>query len=280
MNRRYWANSLVVPLYRDKIFQTPYNTTDPKFTKKGWFLKNKMWAPWFLNLRLLGEFPHLFVGVCRAMADLVMTHVNDIDVLIGVEMAGIPLVGGTVQALMDHYVTPVRFGYTRPLPEKVRTPKEALDMLGKMTPEVAGFGQKSYVEGVLRDKDRVAIFDDMSTGLASKIIARSIVLWEAEQRGVKIGECRKVLYFLNRNTENRVAGVAFQNDIEELHPTALDVDYVLDFDVDCLPQLETVMHASEYALIRDYQNDPTQFQDTDVQNDVLAQVAKDLGLTN
>jgi len=277
MNKDFWAHSLLPDLYRERLLQTPWNTTDSEFSRKGWTLKNGLWAPWFINLRLFGNSPQVFAKVCRAMADLVRDHLNDIDILIGVEMAGIPLVGGTVQALMDHYVEPVRFGYTRPLPKKVRTPGEAIVELSKLTKDVAGYGQKSYVEGVLREGDRVAIFDDMSTGLASKIISRSIVLWEARQKAVNLGGCQKILYFLNRDAENKKTGIKFQNAMEELCPAVLDVDYVIEFD-EHLPLLKKVMRDSEYTLLRDYQKDPGYFQNEATQKEILAQVAKDLEL--
>lgn len=267
-----WAYRLFVPLYRHKYTQTLWNTDEPDKQAEGWTLKSKMWAPWFFNMRPLGNSPELFYNSCRAMAGMVSVH-EDVDVMVSVEMAGINLSGGMAVASIFHNNIEHRIGYTRPLPEKVRTPIEAMKLLQSLESGVADYGQKEFVEARLYDGDRVAIFDDMATNLGSKIIARQIVLWTAKQKGIKV-ECNKIFYLLNRDRGNRQLGLGFVNEQElGLYPASLDVNYVIEFD-DHLPSLQLIMKPEEYEVILNFQKNPKEFQDKDVQKDVLALAAK------
>lgn len=266
-----WAEKLFVPLYQERYTQTLWNTDDPDKQQNGWVLKSGVWAPWFFNMRPVGSSAELFYGCCAAMASLILAH--DIDMLIAVEMAGINLSGGMAVASYLNEKTERPIGYTRPLPKKVRTPVEAMQLLQSIEADVASYGQKEFVEGRLYNGQRIAIFDDMSTNLGSKIIARLIVLWMAKQKGISV-ECNKIFYILNRSKGNRQAGLDFANEPEQgLYPAPLDVSYIIEFD-DHLPDLQSSMKGPEFDVISQFQKNPGHFQDQDVQKDVLAQVAK------
>ncbi|MDP2830505.1 MAG: hypothetical protein Q8O21_00380, partial [bacterium] len=220
----------------------------------------------FFNMRPVGGSPELFFNICKAMADMIAEY-DDADLLIGVEMAALTLVGGTSVALRLKSLWQ-RIGYTRPLPKKARTPKEALEILKSIKSGVANYGQKDFVEARMRNGDKIAIFDDMATDLGSKIIARLIVLWQAEQRGISV-ECDKVFYLLNRNRNNREKGVRFADEPEQgLYPASLQVDYIIEFD-DCFPALKKVMKPEEYKMIEDFQKDASRFQDSYTQREAL-----------
>lgn len=267
-----WARYLFPPLYREKFTQTLWNTDDPVKQLNGWTLKNDLWAPWFYNMRPLGDSPKLFCDCCVAMSELISLH-DEVDVLIAVEMAGINSSGGV--AVASKLMTGVdrRIGYTRPLPKKTRTPGETAQLLKSMKSEVTNYSQKEFVEARLRNGDRVAIYDDMSTNIGSKIIARTIVLWHAAQKGISV-ECNDVFYLLNRGAGNKQAGLDFANEKnEDLYPAPLDVNYVIEFN-EHLPMLEKDMHPDEYRVISDFQKNPQQFMDEDVQKEVLVSAAK------
>jgi len=255
MDKEFWTRVLVRPMYRNQIIQTIRNTPDPKRRAEGWILKNGLWSPWFLNLRLIGNYPDLFNKVCSAMADMMNGHRN-IDILVGVEMAGVPIVGG-LSTTMFNSGNPMRFGYTRPLPEKVRTVEAALSLLNTISGEVASYGQKSLVEIVLQNGDNVAILDDMATSLESKLIARELLLWEARQKKVEV-RCESAFYLLNRN--EAIMAVAGK--------ISLEIDYVVEFNHG-LRHLEGEMSHSEFGIISAYQEDPGQFQDKAVQEEVI-----------
>ena len=271
-SRDEWAIRLMVPLYEERYTQTLWNTDDPDKREKGWTLKGGLWSPWFFNMRPVGDSPRLFCDICRAMAEMLLNHEN-IDLLIGVEMAGVPLVGASAIIALLKKGRGQRFGYTRPLPEKVRKPLEALRLLREIDSNVADYGQKEFVEARMKDGDRVAICDDVATDLGSKLIARLITLWEAERKGINIS-CDKIFYLLNRGKGNRLKAKDFVNEPEkELHPAELSLDYIIEFD-DHLLALEKSMCPEEYEVITTFQKDPKHFQDKDVQKTVLEMAAK------
>lgn len=124
---------LMTKLYKELYMQTLWNTTDLKKKREGWELKgNKVWAPWFFNMRPVGSSPRLFHHCNSRMKDLINADTDRPDMLIAVEMAGINSSGGTAicSFLEDGIEMPI--GYTRPLPKKVRTPMEALALLRNM----------------------------------------------------------------------------------------------------------------------------------------------------
>jgi hypothetical protein len=268
-SKEEWAARLIVNLYEGQYLQTIFNAEKEVNQRKGWRLKDASWAPWFFNMRPVGSSPHVFYNICLAMAEMIAEH--NVDQLIGVEMAGIPFAGGINVALKAHHGINQPIGYTRPLPQKVRRPTEAAELLKKMGDDVAGYGQKDFVEARLYNGMSIGILDDMANDLGSKIIARLQVLWQARQRNVAV-KCNKIFYFLNRNKGNCEKGIAFANEKDEgLYPEELDVNYIIEFD-DYLPELKNVMESEEYQLIIDFQKDRAHFQDENVQREVLAMV--------
>lgn len=269
-----WADRLVVPLYQGQYLQTIWNAYNLINRLKGWTLKNNTWAMWFYNMRPFGNSPELFLETCCAMSDLTAEH--DEDVWIGIEMAGVPLVGGTAAISLARNGIPRRFGYTRPLPEKARTPMEALEILRKISAEFTDkYGEKQFVEARLRDGDKIAVFDDMANDLGSKLIGRLITLWHADQLAEPVEvSCRKLFYTLNRNPGNKQKAVDFGNNTESgLYPEPLEAHYIIKIN-DHLHQLETAMRPDEYSVFCDFQKNSGHFQDPDVQKEVLALVAK------
>lgn len=260
---------LMIDLYREKYTQTLWNTDNSDKQQNGWRLKNGMWSPWFFNMRPVGSSPELFYRCCASMAKLISTY--EIDMFIAVEMAGINLSGGIAIASFLNEKIKRPIGYTRPLPKKVRTPVEAMQLLKSIETNVADYSQKEFVEARLYNGQRIAIFDDMSTNLGSKIITRLIVLWVAKQKGISV-ECNKIFYILNRNKGNCQAGLDFAYEPEQgLYPAPLEVNYILEFD-DYLPSLRPFMKEPEYEVISEFQKNPAHFQDKDVQKEVLALV--------
>jgi orotate phosphoribosyltransferase len=266
-SRAEWAEMLIVDLYREQYIQTVWNAYEEKNRQEGWVLKSGIWAPWFFNMRPSGNSPELFTNICQAMADMIVAS-PPVDVLIGVEMAGIHLVGGTSVALFLNHDYSQRIGFTRPLPKKTRKPLETMEYLQELE-EVAGYGEKSFVEARFREGDSVGVYDDMATDIGSKLIARQIILWTSKQKAVGL-KCNRIFYFLNRGIGNKQKGLDFAAESKQgLFPEPLSVDYVVEFDHH-LHLLKQVMKPEEYKIIADFQKDVTQFQDKDVQKEVLA----------
>ena len=179
------------------------------------------------------------------------------DLLIGVEMAGVPLVGAVATTLFN-MGRPQRFGYTRPTPIKGVKPADVPAMLAKIESGGFAYGQKDFVEARMKDGDRIAILDDMATTIGSKIVARALVLWQAKQQGLAV-VCDHVFYFLNRGGDNRAKGRLFANETEPaLSPASLAINYVIEFD-NAFPLLKNVMKPREYESIRTFQDDSKNF---------------------
>jgi len=252
-----WSRKLIVPLYTEGYIETMWNARKSVHKEKGWILKSGLWSMWFFNMRPVGSSEELFHDICTAMAEMIIAN-HEVDMLIGVEMAGISLTGGVSRAMYDMGY-PIKHGYTRPLPKKVRNPMKCLELIKEIDGQVADYSEKEYVEGRLELATNIAILDDIATDLGSKIIARQIVLWQAGLRKIKVN-CSDLLYFLNRTKGNTHKGLDFATEKESAQcPEGLSVDYMVEIS-DCLGWLKKLMRPREYEVFMEYQNNPGQFQ--------------------
>ncbi|MCI4624406.1 MAG: hypothetical protein L3V56_00425 [Candidatus Magnetoovum sp. WYHC-5] len=265
MENEELIKEIITALYEKGHILTLWNTKDKQKQKEGWRLKNGQWSPWFLNLRTIGSSPRLFTKICYVMASMIAQY--DLSLIVGIEMAGVPLVGGISATLHLAFNKMQAIGFTRPLPTKARTPLEALDII-KTSSISNQYGQKNYLEGELYDGATVGIVDDMATDIGSKIIARLLIIEEAKKRGVTI-KCNKVFYLLNRNKENRQRAADFVNEKEKaLYPAAIDLHYLIEFD-DHIHFLKDIMKPEEYEVISEYQKSADKFQKEDVRQKII-----------
>lgn len=263
---------LVGELYKGKYIQTLWNTDDADKRQNGWTLKGGVWSPWFFNMRPIGGSPRLFRRICLLMGEMIFYGCAEykINHLIGVEMAGIPLASAAWMHCIKGGIYP-KLGYTRPLPEKTRTLEETyLKYSEWKKSDPTGYGQKSWVEGRISDGDYMAIVDDMSSDLGSKLIARFMVLEEAKKLSCKVG-CDHIFYFLNRNKDTPKKAMEFFAAEPQYYPHMLYVHYFLEFS-DHLDALASEMREAEFRVISDYQENPGIFQDANVQKEVLSMI--------
>lgn len=279
LNSEYHGSRLIIPLYLGKFLQTCWNAKNIYNSLNGWTLVSGLWAMWYLNLRRLASGdPDLYIAVINAMTELVFDH-PEVECLIGIEMAGIPFSSAVPPLLRQRYGRSIKSGYTRPFKQKARKPEEIIKILDEHGSDLLSYGEKDYVEADFEPGERIALIDDMATTLGSKIIRRSVVLWEAEKRGIDV-TCNDILYFLDRGNNNKQQGLDFaEKGALELKPAPLNVDYVININ-EHLPLLKKVMRPAEYATFSAFQKNPGQFQDESAQKEVLAQVAKDLKLAS
>ncbi|MFH0955665.1 MAG: hypothetical protein V1801_00390 [Candidatus Falkowbacteria bacterium] len=274
-SKEEWTERLIMPLYQNQFIQTLWNAAKEKNRNEGWILVSGAWAPWYFNIRPVGDAPELFHDICQAMAEMIMGY-DDVDLLIGVEMAGVPLVGAVATTLFNMGRLQ-RFGYTRPTPAKGLTQDGVAKLLKSIDAGVSSYGEKDFVEARMKDGDRIGIIDDMATNLGSKIVARALILWQAKQFGLTVN-CGRVFYFLNRGQDNREKGLNFAVESElALYPAKLFVDYVIEFN-DAMPFLKKAMKSGEYDLITSYQANPGQFQgyENSLRDKAIAMAAKGL----
>lgn len=97
-------------------------------------------SPIYVDLRALPSYPQSFDTVMNALAEVVKKI--DIDVIAGMETAGIPI------------ATAVAMKLKKPMVYVRKKPKD--------------YGTKSRVEGVIREGDKVVLIDDLMTRGTSK----------------------------------------------------------------------------------------------------------------
>ncbi|MFH1325257.1 MAG: hypothetical protein ABIH49_00605 [archaeon] len=261
------AKSVVTELYREGFIQTLYNTESEKHQGEGWTLKSGIWSPWFLNLRPLGDSPQLANYISSAMNRMIRGNVPGLTKMVGIEMAGVPLVAsiGTVTGYGCEFIP---YAYTRPFPggEKPRTPEEAVEILSRMGAPNYKYGQKELVEGSLREGDVLCITDDMVTNFGSKLIARHILEHEIQRRGIYLENVKidDVAVVLDRE----------QGGAEEAKKYGMRLHSLVKFKTQGLEYLEEAMHPGEFVLIADYQQNPERYQNRDMQKEVLEMAAK------
>lgn len=106
-------------------------------------LKSGMKSLYYIQLRHLTSYPDLLLKVGKLLGELIKENIPDVDKLVGVAYAGIPLVIATSIA------TGIPACYTRK--------------------EVKEYGISNLIEGELRDGENVVVVDDLITDGQSKI---------------------------------------------------------------------------------------------------------------
>lgn len=236
---------IATTLYTRGLIQTVFNTKNEEHKQNGWELKDGSWSPYFVNLRLVGNYPDLIYDIGLAMGYMRYHEMPEVDKIVGVEMAGIPIAVAS-SVLSNNSGVDFPFLYTRPLPAKVRKPEEAAELLARV--KAGEYGQKSFLEGVLEEGDNLAIWDDLVTSLGSKLIARQIVEYEAEQRGVSV-TCNHIGVVLDRE----------QGAQEAAEKAGMQLHALFGFS-QALEWLKEKMHPYEHEVISEYLRDPSQFQ--------------------
>lgn len=252
VERQERAKEILLDLYSYGFIETIFNTPSEKH-KEGWTLKNGLWSPWYLNLRPLGSCPELVHDIAYVMNHLVRDSVPGLDQIMGIEMAGIPLVSAIAIANGPGCQL-IPYSYTRPLPgeKKPRTPDEAKKILEEMNIEF-GYGGKELVEGRFEDGQRICIVDDMVTDLGSKLIARRLLEYELKGRGVKNISIDHVAVVLDRE----------QGGEEEARKYNMNLHSLIKFKTFGLNWLRDTMTPQEHSLISSYQENPKLYQGTD-----------------
>ena len=149
----------------------------------------------------------------------------------------------------------------------MRTPEEAERVLSEFRGDVHTFGGKELVEGRFYDGDVLCITDDMVTDFGSKLIARRILEYEMERRGVGDVKMKHVAVVLDRE----------QGAEDEARNQGMQLHSLIKFKSQGLGWLESIMKPEEYQLIHGYQEDPSSYQDEDVREGAIREANRIMG---
>lgn len=244
------AKPILLDMHREGYVETIFNATNQQKRREGWVLKNKLWSPWFFNMRPVGGSPELVHSIACAMNYLVRDRIPRLDRLVGIEMAGVPLVSvvGTVQGRGCLYIP---YAYTRPLPggEKPRTPEKARELLANFK-EGFEYGEKELVEGRIAEGETLCLVDDMVTDFGSKLIAKQIVEYDLARRGIQNVTMQDAAVVLDRE----------QGGEKQAREAGMNLYSLIKFRSQGLGWLRDVMQPAEHDLISQYQDNPQRYQ--------------------
>ena len=236
------ARGILLDTYKEGFFETIFNTTDESKVG-GWTLKSGRKSPVYFNLRPIASSPELVRKISHAMNLMIQEEVPGLDQLVGIEMAGVPLVAAIATAEgEDCRLMPYTF--TRPIPgnRKPRTPEAAVEMVAELKKDPFVYGGKELVEGRFKDGQVLCITDDMVTNFGSKAIARTLIEYELGRRGVTGYDLSHVAVVLDREE-----GAAAQAQEYGMHLHAL-----IPLKTKGLDWLSDVMVPEEHAMLVQY----------------------------
>ncbi|EET90456.1 MAG: hypothetical protein LVQ97_03020 [Candidatus Micrarchaeales archaeon] len=217
----------------------------------GWKLASGAWSPFYINLRQITSFPRLYSKVIDAFC--MMLDKNGISIsehkAVGIAMGGIALANGVS----------LRFGmpslYTRKLPEGVSTKEE----IGSY---ISSHGQHALVEGVLKNNDRLMLFDDVVTSMESKVMAINQISMEVEKRRLSGIAVEAVYVVVDRGFGK-----------EKAKALGLELHSILTLE-EIVNLLGDALAPKERDVMLDYLKDAKAFQDAGMQNE-LRRAAKE-----
>lgn len=238
------ASEILKLLYEARMIRTFYRDRP-----EGWTLMSGIYSPLYIQLRPLLSYPDVFRRVCEAMCHLIKNEVPQISKLVGIAMAGVPLVAGMAVA----GGMPATF--TRKM-EKVKSVDDFRTI-------IQSYGEHALIEGEIDDNDNLALVDDLVTKFDSKLIALEQVKSELARRGSKGVQCNTVVVVLDRE----------QGGAQSAQANGLNLISLIKFKSDGLGRLKSYMHENEWEVISDYLDSPDRYQIPERQKE-LAELAK------
>ncbi|TFF96898.1 hypothetical protein EU546_00380 [Candidatus Thorarchaeota archaeon] len=211
-----------------EIYQKRMILTSVRDRPEGWTLHSGKWSPFYIQLRNLCSFPSTLKKVGVALSEVIREEAPDVNRLVGVAFAGVPIATATslasgIPALHTRKILGVR--------------SEA-----QLKEAIAKYGQHSLVEGEIEDGDVLCLVDDLVTGMESKVVARSQVMAELEKRGVRNCTCDHIAVVLDRH----------QGAQERAKKLGIRLHCLIDLVEEGLPLIKSEMSQEEYSVVLDY----------------------------
>lgn len=230
------GKEIIRALYKQGMIKTWFRDNP-----HGWTLVSDLWSPLYIQLRPLSSYPELLKKVGHALGRLINEECRDVNRIIGVATAGIPI--ATAISLEAN----IPSCFTRKL-EGVRS----LDDFNRFVKE---YGEHSMVEGILKAGDTVGIVDDLVTKFDSKVLALKQLEFELKMRELQDVTCSDVIVVLDRE----------QGAKEIAKEYGMDLHCLIPFMSKGIAWLKDVFADREYEVIVDYLHDAEKYQDPRVQ---------------
>ncbi|MFH0957648.1 MAG: hypothetical protein V1897_03000 [Pseudomonadota bacterium] len=230
------ARRILRSLYEHKMIRTFYRDK-----ADGWTLVSGLYSPLYIQLRPLLSYPEVFAETCSALARMTRHEAPEINRLVGIAMAGIPIAAGMC--------------YAGNFPGCFTRKMEGVKSVESFRETIVEYGEHSLVEGEIEDGDHLALVDDLVTRFDSKLIAFEQIKHEAGVRGLRRVFCKTVVVILDRE----------QGAKETAQSAGFNIVSLIPFKSLGLDLLKGAMHDSEWRVIKDYLNDPEAFQCRSVQ---------------
>ncbi|MDD3471945.1 MAG: hypothetical protein PHS86_04095 [Syntrophaceae bacterium] len=237
--RENMAREILKLLYDHKMIRTFYRDKPD-----GWRLMSGIYSPIYIQLRPLVSYPEVFKKICEAMCVLLREEAPEIRKVVGIAMAGVPLVAGMAVAGL------IPAAFTRKM-EKVKSVEDFRSV-------IQSYGEHSLVEGEIKESDKIALVDDLVTRFDSKLIALEQVRSEFERRKINSAECKTVLVVLDRE----------QGGAEAAQLNNLKLISLIKFKSTGLEYLRPHMDKFEWNTIADYLEDADKYQNPDKQKNL------------
>ncbi len=211
----------------------------PRHNAEGWILHSGIWSPFYIQLRPLCskmQSKLILSKIGDSMASLISSEAPNVNRLVGVATAGIPI------AVITTFISGIPSCYTRKI--------ENVSSLEDLDKELESYGEHSVVEGDLLDDDRIMLIDDVITNGSSKLIARRLVEHETGKRQIH-AVCDDVAVVVDRE----------QGGAEELAEHGVKLHSLIPFKSKGVSWLRSRLTAAEHAMITDYLKDNEKYQD-------------------
>lgn len=235
------GKEIVLDLYKNRMIKTWYRDRP-----EGWLLVSGIWSPFYIQLRPLSSRPKLLSNVGYALGRLIKEECNNVNKILGVAMAGIPIAIAT--SLSEN----IPACFTRKL--------EGVKSIEDLNSFIRSYGEHSIIEGELADGDVIGIIDDLVTKFDSKLIAIKQLEVELKVRNLEKVECSDVIVLLDREQGGQKA--AKENGIK-LHS-------LIPFTTRGVNWLRDLVSDDEYKIISDYLAHPNKYQDRNLQKELCA----------
>ena len=203
--------------------------------QEGWTLVSGLWSPFYIQLRMLSSFPETLQKVGRAMAILLEDEAPDVNRIVGIAFAGVPI------ATAISLESKLPACHTRKL-VGVRNEED-------LQRAIKEYGQHSMIEGIIEDGDVLCIVDDLVTRMESKLVARAQVLAEIERRNLRNVSCDDIAVVVDRQ----------QGAAERARELNLRLHSLIRLVDEGVPNLRSVMSSEEYDLVSDYLANPQEY---------------------